>query len=143
VISVPEVSDVGSPVFNVTSLAYELFPRLPPLGATPGRSWVDTISYGGEDATGSLEVTWVGTSNLVGDTVMDGRLLTLVRIEAEVTIEVAGNISGMEVTQTMAGPETGFYLWNRSRGALVEQEIERELSGSVRVGSPSPRGPWT
>ncbi len=138
-VSVPEVANVEGPIFNVTALAHELFPKLPPPGVMPGGSWVDTTSYSGEDATGSIEVTWVGTSTLVGDTVVDGRSLSLVRTEAEVAIDVAGRVGGMDVTQTMAGPETGLYLWDSSRDALFRQEIYRDLSGSVRV--PAAPGP--
>ena len=43
------------------------------------------------------------------------------------------NVSGMEVTQSMSGPETGFYLWNPRRRALVQQEIDRDLEGTVKV----------
>ena len=38
----------------------------------PGDSWVDTTTYAGEDATGSVAVTWVGTSTLMDDTVVGG-----------------------------------------------------------------------
>ncbi len=132
-IELPEVSNVGGPAFNVTALANELLPKLPPRGVMPGGSWVDTTSYMGSDATGSIDVTWVGTSTLVGDTVVDGRGMILVRTEAEVAIEVAATVAGMDVTQTMSGPETGFYLWDPSRRALFLQEIDRDLAGSVRV----------
>jgi len=100
---------------------------------------VDTTTYSGTDATGSIEVTWVGTSMLAGDTVVDGRRLRLVRIDAEVSIDIAATVSGMALTQSMSGPETGFYLWDPSRGALFMQVLDRELEGKVKVAVvPSP-----
>jgi len=135
VIETPTVADVGGLVFNVTTLAHELLPKLPPPGTMIGGTWVDTTSYVGADAPGSIEMTWIGTSRLVGDTLVDGRPLSLVRTDAEVTIEVTGTISGMEATQSMAGPETGFYLWDRSRRALVTHEVQRDLTGSSTVSA--------
>ena len=132
-IDLPEVSGAGGPLFNATSLAYDLLPKLSPNGVVPGGSWVDTTTYGGEDATGAVDVTWVGTSTLIGDTIADGRLLTLVRTEADVTIELVAVVSGMAVTQSMSGPETGFYLWDSRRRAMVQQGIERDLTGTVKV----------
>jgi len=138
-IDLPEVSGASGPIFNATSLAYDLLPKLPPPGVVPGGSWVDTTTYSGTDATGSIEVTWVGTSMLAGDTVVDGRRLRLVRIDAEVSIDIAATVSGMALTQSMSGPETGFYLWDPSRGALFMQVLERELEGEVKVAVvPSP-----
>ncbi len=138
-IDLPEVSGASGPIFNATSLAYDLLPKLPPPGVVPGGSWVDTTTYSGTDATGSIEVTWVGTSTLAGDTVVDGRRLRLVRIDAEVSIDIAATVSGMALTQSMSGPETGFYLWDPSRGALFMQVLDRELEGEVKVAVvPSP-----
>ena len=138
-IDMPEVSGAAGPLFNATSLAYDLLPKLPPPGIMPSGSWVDTTRYAGEDATGSVEVTWVGNSTLIGDTVVGGRRLSLVRTESDVTIELVATVSGMEVTQSMSGPETGFYLWDPRRRALVQQEIDRDLEGTVKVPAvPSP-----
>jgi len=135
----PTVSSEGGPLFNPTSLGYDMLPKLPPPGVVPGGSWVDTTTYASRDATGSLDVTWAGTSTLMGDTVVEGRRLTLVRTRAEVAIEVAGTVGGMDVEQRMVGPETGFYLWDPARRTLVEQQIDRDLSGTVRVAAvPSP-----
>ena len=33
----------------------------------------------------------------------------------------------------MSGPETGFYVWDPRRRALVRQEIDRDLKGTVKV----------
>ncbi len=138
-IDIPEVSGASGPIFNATSLAYDLLPKLPPRGAVPGSSWVDTTTYAGVDATGSIEVTWAGTYTLVGDTVADGRLMKLVRTSAEVSIDIEASVSGMSLTQGMSGPETGFYLWDPSRGALFLQVLDRDLEGTVKVAAvPSP-----
>ena len=137
----PAVANVEGPLFSVATLAHELLPRLPPPGTEIGGDWMDTISYSSEDASGSLDVTWIGTSRLVGDTVVDGRRLRLVRTDAEVAIDVAGIVSGMSMTQSMAGPEKGFYLWDRLQGVLYSQEVERNFTGSVRVPiMPGPLG---
>ena len=135
VIETPTVADVGGLVFNTTTLAYELLPKLPPPGTRTGGTWVDTTTYFGEDGPGSIEMTWIGTSRLVGDTLVDGRSLSLIRTDAEVTIEVSGRLSGMEASLSMAGPETGFYLWDRSRGVMVAHELERDLTGSSKVSA--------
>ena len=45
----------------------------------------------------------------------------------------------MSLTQGMSGPETGFYLWDPSRGALFLQVLDRDLEGTVKVAAvPSP-----
>jgi hypothetical protein len=135
VIETPTVADVGGLVFNATTLAYELLPKLPPPGTRTGGTWVDTTTYFGEDGPASIEMTWIGTSRLVGDTLVDGRSLSLIRTDAEVTIEVSGTLSGMQASQSMAGPETGFYLWDRFRGVMVAYEFERDLTGSSKISA--------
>ena len=132
-IDLPEVSGAAGPIFNATSLAYDLLPKLPPPGLMPGSSWADTTAYAGTDATGSIEVTWAGTSTLAGDTVVDGRRLRLVRTHADVSIAIDASVAGRALTQNMSGPETGFYLFDPSRGVLVSQELDRDLEGTVKV----------
>ena len=56
----------AGPLLNAASLAYDLLLKFPPPGIMPGNSWVDTTTYAGEDATGSVAITWVGTSTLMG-----------------------------------------------------------------------------
>ncbi len=139
VLSSPEVSTAAQAIFNAVSLAHDMFPMLPEDGVGIGASWVDSTSYSSNEGGNSIEVTWVGTSTLVGDTVVDGRTLTLVRTEAEVSIEVAMQMAGVNVSQSMSGPETGFYLWDPARRTVVYQEASREFSGTVNAAvAPGP-----
>ena len=139
IVSSPIVASAARAVFNPVSLAHGMFPMLPADGVGVGESWVDSTSYSANEGGNSIEVTWVGTSTLVGDTVVDGKTLTLVRTEAEVSIELAGQLAGVDVEQSMSGPETGFYLWDPVRGAVVYQEASRDFTGTVNVAvAPGP-----
>ena len=139
VLSAPRVSTAAQAIFNGVSLAHSMFPMLPEDGVGVGERWVDSTSYSSNEGGNSIEVTWVGTSTLVGDTVVDGRTLTLVRTEAEVSIDIALQLSGVDVEQSMSGPETGFYLWDSVRRAVVYQEASRDFTGTVNAAvAPGP-----
>lgn len=139
IVSSPSVATAAQAVFSPVSLAHGMFPMLPEDGVGVGESWGDSTSYSANEGESTIEVTWVGTSTLVGDTVVDGKTLTLVRTEAEVSIDVSVQLAGVDVEQSMSGPETGFYLWDAARGAVVYQEASRDLTGTVNVAvAPGP-----
>ena len=131
VVSTPEVSGAAASIFAGEALAHELFPLLPPADVSVGASWSDTITYHFSGRDTSLDVTWAGTSTLVGDTTVAGRALTLVRTSGEVAIADDLVIGGMNMRREVAGPETGFYLWDAARRAVILHEITRDLVGEV------------
>ena len=132
VVSTPEVSGAAAAIFSGDVLAHELLPLLPPGDVSVGTSWTDTIRYaGGSDM--SLDVTWIGTSTLMGDTTVAGTVLTLVRTSAEIAIAGDLVMDGTKVRREVAGPETGFYLWDASRKTVVLYEVTRDLVGEVEA----------
>ena len=137
VVSTPEVSGAVAAIFSGDVLAHELLPLLPPGDVSVGTSWTDTIRYaGGSDIGGSdmsLDVTWVGTSTLMGDTTVAGTVFTLVRTSADIAIAGDLVIGGTTVRREVAGPETGFYLWDASRKTVVLYEVTRDLVGEVEA----------
>ena len=137
VVSKPQVSGAAASIFSGDVLAHELLPLLPPGDVSVGTSWTDTIRYaGGSDIGGSdmsLDVTWVGTSTLMGDTTVAGTVFTLVRTSAEIAIAGDLVMGGTKVRRKVAGPETGFYLWDASRKAVVLYEVTRDLVGEVEA----------
>ena len=64
---------------------------------------------------------------------MDGRTLLNFAMSDDVAAEVEVEQGGMTITQSMAGSQIGFILWDTERGLPVYEEAERELEGSTSV----------
>ena len=106
-------------------------PRLPDGDVDPGATWVDTVnaSYDGEEI--SITTTTISTYTLVGDTLVEGRGLVHIAVENEVTTDLVIEEGG--ITQNVAGPASGFVLWDPERRLVAYVEYERDVGGTTRL----------
>lgn len=105
-----------------------MFPRLPGAEVQPGDSWGDTVLT--KAAGGELNREVVYTYTLVGETVVDGRTHLRVDIAGDVQLTM-GEEMGM--SQSLAGTETGFFLWDVEMGLPARAEVARAYSGEFTV----------
>ena len=129
----PRVEAEASQMISGLSLAHTFFPALPGRAATAGESWVDSLTFSGDEAAGARSESSVLRSTVVGDTLVDGR--TLLRIDFEGTTTVANEleVSGMAVSQRSELDVTGLVLWDVQAGLMVEQLRTATGSGTVSV----------
>lgn len=129
----PEVSDEASQMVSGLRLAHSFFPALPGRAALPGESWVDSVSYSGEDGPGVRTEASVLEYTVVGDTVIDGRALLRIDMVGTATISNAMAIAGMDIQQASEMVVTGYVLWDLQSGIPVEHYREAIGSGEVQV----------
>ncbi len=129
----PEVADELSLMVSGLSLANTLFPGLPGTPALPGETWVDSLSYSGEEGSGQLSESSVLTYTVVGDTLVDDRSLLHVTVAGTTTVFNELSISGMQVSQTSELDVSGYILWDHQAGILFESYREEAGSGTVSV----------
>lgn len=129
----PTVADEASQMVSGLSLAHTFFPALPGRAAMPGESWVDSLSYSGEEGPGTRAESSVLTYTVVGDTVVDGRALLHIGFEGETSLTNDMEFSGMRVSQASELDVAGYVLWDVQRGIMFEQYRESSGSGVVNV----------
>ncbi len=129
----PDVSDEASQMISGLTLAHTFFPGLPGRSIATGESWVDTVSYFGEEGPGERRETAVITYTLEGDVVVDGR--SLLRIGLEGTSESAQEVEmeGVSVSQEGEVEVEGHILWDPDRGVMFEAERRFSGTGSASV----------
>ena len=133
VLSTPEIEGPAGSTSAVVGMPYELFPHLPGAAAQPGDSWSNTVSRSDETAEATSTTTTAYTYTLVGDTVVDGRMLVRIGFTAEVETTGTVDMGGMSAEQTITGTDTGFALWDMAAGRLHSMKIERDYSGSMNT----------
>lgn len=129
----PTVADEASQMVSGLSLAHTFFPALPGRAAMPGESWVDSLTYSGQEGPGTREESAVLRYTVVGDTVVDGRALLHIGVEGTTSLHNDMEFSGMQVSQTSELEVSGFVLWDVQRGVMFEQYKESAGSGQVSV----------
>ncbi|RMH14124.1 MAG: hypothetical protein D6701_11605 [Gemmatimonadetes bacterium] len=135
----PEVKGAAQTFFSPETVALTLLPLLPPDGTAAGDSWSDSIRFSAEADGAESLYEWKGTLTLAGDTVVDGRTLTKVTFTADVSLVTTGNMQGMDMTQTAAGGESGYYLWDPERRVVVYYETMSDMGGEIEVSmAPAP-----
>lgn len=129
----PEVSDEASQMVSGLSLAHSFFPGLPGRAALPGESWVDSLSYSGEEGPGVRSETSVLQYTVVRDTVIDGRALLQIDVEGTATVSNDMVIGGMDIQQTSDLDVNGYVLWDFRAGIPFEHYREATGSGQVQI----------
>jgi hypothetical protein len=129
----PAVADEASQMISGLSLAHTFFPALPGRATEAGDSWVDTLSYSGDDGPGSMSESSVLSYTVAGDTVVDGRSLLLIEVEGTTTSANDMEFSGMPVSQESELAVRGYVLWDPASGIMFEQYRESTGSGVVSV----------
>ena len=110
------------------TVRHSIFPRLPGQEAEPGAMWVDTVAQVFDDS-GSSNTT-IFNYTLVGDTMVENRMLSKIELTGDLRIQETVTTG---VTTEMAGPFSGFLLWNRERGLVAGSEIEQTLEGTTKA----------
>lgn len=131
----PAVRGTVAQFFQPPRLAYGFFPKLPGRAVESGESWTDTLSFEGTPGDGEIKVTSVLDYVIVGDTVVDGRSLLKITVEGTVDQVGSGQVTGMDFTQSLSGTTSGWFLWDRNRGLLVESRSDGDLRGSMEVSA--------
>jgi hypothetical protein len=116
-----------------STIANGFFPRVPGRPVASGESWVDTVSYAGEEAGAESTVRTVWTYTEAGDTTADGAVYQLVRARGRTEQSSEGTIAGADFTQSVSGEVIGHYLWDRAAGVLRASEYRSDLSGDTEV----------
>ncbi len=132
--SSPSVADEASQMVSGLSLAHGFFPGLPGRAALPGDSWVDTVSWSGDEGPGSRSERAVLSYTVVGDTVVAGRPLLLISVTGETTVANEMVLAGMAVSQRSDLEVEGHVLWDLQTGTMFEQV--RLASGPGQVSVP-------
>ncbi len=131
--STPEVTAEASQMVSGLALAHTFFPALPGRPAVPGDSWVDSVSFSGDEGAGTRSESSVLRYTVVGDTAVDGRRLLRIDYEGSSTIANDMEVSGMAISQASELEVSGLVLWDVQSGMMVEQHRTATGSGSVRV----------
>lgn len=63
-----------------------------------------------------------------GDTVLDGRLLNVLRISTEMTLRMHGTLQGMNMTQDMTTSTDERVLWDSS----IHLPVSKDATGTFR-----------
>lgn len=125
----PELGDMIGP----ETLLRPLFVHLPGRPVETGATWTDTVRTLEETRTTRSTGQSIVTTTLVGDTLVDGRRLLLLRTRAENRVEVVGTAGAVDAQQLLRGTTVGRVLWDPERRLLVERHEEGELSGTLTL----------
>jgi hypothetical protein len=136
---VPLVTPEVAQFFTGESIAERLFPALPGRSPAVGESWVDTVSTGGREGEVANRMLTAWRFTLVGDTVVEGATLRLVRGSASHQRTSDGTMAGVEFSQDLSGTIDGFFLWDERGASLRSSEYRSDLTGTMTVSlSPVP-----
>ena len=133
VVSVPELKAGAAQFFTGATIANGFFPRLPGRTLGVGESWVDTVSWSGDESGAETTVRTVWTYTAAGDSTVDGSVLHLVRARGATEQSSGGTIADAEFTQSVAGEVVGHFLWDGSAGTLHSSEYRSDLSGETEI----------
>lgn len=141
VLQEPTVTGTAVQFFQPASLAHGFFPKLPGRAAQVGTSWTDTVSFEATPEGGEVKVSSVLEYAVAGDSVIDGRSLVKITFEGTVDQVATGQITGMDFSQNISGPVSGWVLWDLQRQLMVQSRSEGDLRGSMEVAAaPFPLG---
>lgn len=129
----PRLSQRLLDVTSADAMVRPLFVRLPGRPATPGETWVDTIVSLEHRSDGRSQVRTVMTTTLIGDTIVDGRALILLRTRADNQLEVEGRSGGVLVRQLLTGTTDGTVLWDPHFRMIVQRSEDGSLTGSLEM----------
>jgi hypothetical protein len=129
----PALTAAARQIAGTESLVRPLFVHLPGNVAPFGTTWVDTV-YVTETAAGTVSrARSIIRSTLVGDSMVGGRRLAVIRTESGTDLEVEGTSGGVEILQRMRGTILGTVLWDPALSILVERIEGGELEGTLEL----------
>jgi hypothetical protein len=129
----PSVAVEASQMVSGLGLAHTFFPALPGRPAVPGESWVDSLSFSGDEGPGTYSESSVLRYTVVGDTLVGGRSLLRIDFEGSMSMTNDMEFSGMPIHQESELDVAGTVLWDVQGGLMVERTRTESGSGTVRV----------
>jgi hypothetical protein len=130
---VPQMTPAALQVLGTESTLKRLFQPVPGRAVTPGTTWTDTVSTVDENAGLRASTTSIIRSTLTGDTTIAGRSLRVIRVESDVSTQVAGSTQGFEIRQDLTGTSRGTAMWDPQLGALAQRTEIVSLSGTMAM----------
>ena len=130
---IPQMTPAALQVLGTESTLKRLFQPLPGETVAAGAMWTDTVSTVDDNSGLTASTTSIISSTLVGDTMVAGRRLQVIRSESSITTEIAGSTQGFEIRQSLSGTSRGTSLWDASLGALVERQEIVSLAGTMAM----------
>ena len=129
----PDVSVLASSMFSRLLTAHNFFPGLPNRVVSEADQWVDTVSFSGDAESGPYAQTGTISYTVVGDTVVAGRALTVIRLDGETEVELT--FAAADVTAQVTADLTvdGLLLWDQAAGLMYEFVRNERGSGRARV----------
>ena len=133
VTSAPRFEPALAAIAGAESLVRPLFVRLSNRAVRTGDRWIDTVTTAERSDSATTRVTSRITTTLVGDTIMDGVRLLVLRTESETEMETIDTSGGVPIVQQVEGLISGIVLWDPERSILVLREEEGRLLGTLRL----------
>ncbi len=134
-VSAPVLTGAASEFVTPELLAATLFPRLPGRSITAGESWTDTVVVEAQTQAGAVTSTSVLTYTAVGDTVIAGRSLLLVRFSGSSEQAMRGMMGGFDMSQDLSGTSEGRFAWDRHRSLLYSSASRSDMTGTLEVSA--------
>jgi hypothetical protein len=129
----PVVADGASQMVSALDLAHTLFPGLPGRAVAVGDSWVDTVTYEGEEGPGRRSANAVLHYSALGDTVVSGRSLLMISVEGTSATTADFEAAGMVISQASEVDIEGHVLWDAQAGLMFEHVTRAKGRGNVEV----------
>lgn len=129
----PDVTEAASQFMSGLNFAHGFFPALPGRAVEMGDSWVDTVSYRGEQGPGERTERTILSYTVLGDTVIAGRALLAITLTGTSELRQAMTIAGMDIDMTSELDIEGNVLWDRQRGIMFESSKTSSGAGTVSV----------
>jgi len=129
----PRVTTEASQLVSGLGLAHTFFPALPGRPVVPGDSWVDSLTFSGEEGGGTRSESSVLRYTVAGDTVVDGRTLLHIGFEGSATLSNEMEVSGMAVSQSSEVEVDGLVLWDVQTGLMVEHVRRSAGTGTAQI----------
>lgn len=131
--SLPEVALEASQMVSGSALAQGFFPRMPGIAMDVGGSWVDTLTFDGEDAGGHRTEETITTYTIEGPAVFDGQSVLRIGLRGTTTLQSEFDMGGMALAQDSELEFDGHVIWDHQRGVMLEHVRESRGSGEVDV----------
>ena len=129
----PDIDVRASRMFSGLTTPHTFFPALPARAVRAGDVWVDTLSYSGEAESGPASENTILTYSVVGDTVVAGRDLTLIRFEGTTELSLTFAVADQNARVTADLAVNGHVLWDAAAGVMYELDRRGRGTGTANV----------
>lgn len=117
-----------------TTRAFAGLVSLPARIVQVGETWSDTVTAAPDVVPGmSAEMTVIVHGTYTGDTIADGVTLNRIALTTEMKMNMAGNVNGMDMTQTMTTESEESVLWDSARRTLVHRDVTSRTTTDISM----------